>query len=88
MVNDCLPWELGMLSSAQVRRDRFAHRSAERESCTGGVVPEVSVYDIPLRVTFYVRVSSDSDNQLNSLDNQVSYYRELVDTGGYSGRAV
>ena len=25
--------------------------------------------DIPLRVTFYARVSTDSDEQLNSLDN-------------------
>ena len=36
------------------------------------------VYDIPLRVTFYARVSSESDEQLNSLDNQISYYRELI----------
>ena len=28
-----------------------------------------SIYDIPLRVTFYARVSSESDEQLNSLDN-------------------
>ena len=32
-----------------------------------------SVYDIPLRVTFYARVSSESDEQLNSLGNQISY---------------
>ena len=37
-----------------------------------------SIYDIPLRVTFYARVSSDKDEQLNSLDNQISYYRELI----------
>lgn len=37
-----------------------------------------SVYDIPLRVTFYARVSSESDEQLNSLGNQVSYYEELI----------
>ena len=37
-----------------------------------------SVYDIPLRVTFYARVSSESDGQLNSLDNQIGYYRELI----------
>ena len=33
--------------------------------------------DIPLRVTFYARVSTDSDEQLNSLDNQIGYYRDL-----------
>ena len=31
-----------------------------------------SIYDIPLRVTYYARVSSDSDEQLNSLGNQIS----------------
>lgn len=37
-----------------------------------------SIYDLPLRVTFYARVSSESDEQLNSLDNQIGYYRELI----------
>ena len=37
-----------------------------------------SIYDIPLRVTFYARVSSESDEQLNSLGNQVSYYEEYI----------
>ena len=37
-----------------------------------------AVYDVPLRVTYYARVSSESDEQLNSLGNQVSYYEELI----------
>lgn len=37
-----------------------------------------SVYDIPLRVTYYARVSSESDEQLNSLDNQISYYENFI----------
>ena len=37
-----------------------------------------SIYDIPLRVTFYARVSSESDEQLNSLGNQVSYYEQFI----------
>ena len=37
-----------------------------------------SIYDIPLRVTFYARVSSDSDEQLNSLGNQIAYYEEFI----------
>lgn len=37
-----------------------------------------SIYDIPLRVTFYARVSSESDEQLNSLGNQVSYYEDFI----------
>ena len=37
-----------------------------------------SVYDIPLRVTYYARVSSESDEQLNSLGNQIAYYEDLI----------
>lgn len=37
-----------------------------------------SVYDLPLRVTYYARVSSESDEQLNSLGNQISYYEDLI----------
>ena len=37
-----------------------------------------TIYDIPLRVTYYARVSSETDEQLNSLDNQVAYYEELI----------
>lgn len=37
-----------------------------------------TIYDLPLRVTFYARVSSESDEQLNSLGNQVSYYEDFI----------
>ena len=37
-----------------------------------------SIYDIPLRVTYYARVSSETDEQLNSLDNQISYYENFI----------
>lgn len=37
-----------------------------------------SIYDIPMRVTFYARVSSEKDEQLNSLDNQISYYTDFI----------
>ncbi len=37
-----------------------------------------SLYDIPLRVTYYARVSSESDEQLNSLGNQVQYYEDFI----------
>ena len=37
-----------------------------------------TIYDIPLRVTFYARVSSDTDEQLNSLENQISYYENFI----------
>ena len=37
-----------------------------------------SLYDIPLRVTYYARVSSESDEQRNSLENQIRYYEDLI----------
>lgn len=37
-----------------------------------------SLYDLPLRVTYYARVSSESDEQLNSLGNQIAYYENLI----------
>lgn len=37
-----------------------------------------SIYDVELRVTFYARVSTSSDEQLNSLENQVDYYNNLI----------
>ena len=37
-----------------------------------------AIYEIPLRVTYYARVSSESDEQLNSLGNQVTYYENLI----------
>lgn len=37
-----------------------------------------TIYDLPLRVTFYARVSSESDEQLNSLGNQIQHYETLI----------
>ena len=37
-----------------------------------------SLYEIPMRVTYYARVSSESDEQLNSLGNQITYYEDLI----------
>jgi len=37
-----------------------------------------SLYDLPLRVTYYARVSTDKDEQRNSLENQVQYYEEFI----------
>lgn len=36
------------------------------------------IYNLPLRVTYYCRVSTDSDVQLNSLDNQLDYYDDYI----------
>lgn len=37
-----------------------------------------SIYNIPLKVTFYARVSTDKDEQLNSLDNQILYFKNFI----------
>lgn len=36
------------------------------------------ITNIPLRVCFYARVSTDSDIQLNSLENQLNYYENYI----------
>ena len=46
--------------------------------CVRQLLKTKSIYDISLRVTYYARVSSESDEQLNSLDNQISYYEDLI----------
>ena len=37
-----------------------------------------TIYDLPMRVTYYARVSSEKDEQLNSLGNQISYYEDFI----------
>ena len=37
-----------------------------------------SIYDLPLRVTYYARVSTDKDEQRHSLTAQVRYYTEYI----------
>lgn len=36
------------------------------------------IYNLPLRVTYYARVSTESDVQLNSLENQLDYYERYI----------
>lgn len=36
------------------------------------------INDLPLRVSYYARVSTDSDTQLNSLNNQLNYYEKFI----------
>lgn len=59
-----------------------------------------TIYDMNLKVGFYARVSTDKDDQLNSLENQQNYFNEMIaenknwqSVGGYidegiSGTAV
>jgi len=37
-----------------------------------------TIYDLPLRVTYYARVSTDKYEQVNSLQNQVDYFRDMI----------
>ena len=37
-----------------------------------------SIYDIPLRVTYYARVSTDKYEQANSLKNQIDYFADMI----------
>lgn len=37
-----------------------------------------TIYDMPLRVVYYARVSTDKDDQLNSLENQKNYFEEMI----------
>ena len=37
-----------------------------------------SIYDLPLRVTYYARVSTEKEQQKNSLENQDTYYRNKI----------
>ena len=47
---------------------------AIRQSLSAGK----TIYDLPLRVTFYARVSTDKDAQLHSLAAQINYYRDFI----------
>ena len=38
----------------------------------------INFINLPLRVTFYARVSTDFNVQLNSLDNQITYYTDFI----------
>lgn len=37
-----------------------------------------SIYDLPLRVTYYARVSTEKLEQQGSLEHQIQYYTELI----------
>ena len=42
-----------------------------------------TIYDLPLRVTYYARVSTEKIEQLNSLENQVSYYEDKIKSNSF-----
>ena len=38
-----------------------------------------TIYDMNLKVADYGRVSTDKDDQINSLENQVNYFNDMID---------
>lgn len=38
----------------------------------------VSIYDLNLRVGYYARVSTDKEDQINSLENQSNYFKDMI----------
>ncbi len=54
-----------------------------------------TIYDLPLRVVYYGRVSTKKDEQKNSLENQDSHYKDIIlnnpnwtFVGGYTDRGI
>lgn len=37
-----------------------------------------TIFDMPLKVTFYARVSTHKDEQLNSQENQIQTFTEMI----------
>lgn len=46
--------------------------------CAGGNAEGKSRYELPLRVTCCARVSAEKGKKINSLENQIQYYKELI----------
>ena len=79
---------LGRVNNLDIKRTREELRNGK------------TIYDMKLRVVYYARVSTDKDDQLNSLENQQNYFEEMINEnknwvfcGGYvdegiSGTAV
>ena len=42
-----------------------------------------TIFDLDINVTFYARVSTLSDEQENSIENQISYFTEMIKSNAY-----
>ena len=54
-----------------------------------------SIYDMSINVSYYARVSTDKDDQINSLENQKNYFEEMINEnknwifcGGYIDEGI
>ena len=52
----------------------------EYDKIKKSIINGEKIYNLKLRVTYYCRVSTDSDVQLNSLDNQIDYYTNFINS--------
>lgn len=37
-----------------------------------------TIFDLPLKVVYYARVSTEKEEQINSLENQVSFFEDYI----------
>ena len=37
-----------------------------------------TIFDLPLKVSYYARVSTEKEEQINSLENQVAFFEEYI----------
>lgn len=37
-----------------------------------------TIFDLPLKVSFYARVSTEKDEQINSLKNQIKFFENYI----------
>ena len=37
-----------------------------------------TIFDLPLKVAYYARVSTEKEEQLNSLENQVAFFEDYI----------
>ena len=37
-----------------------------------------TIFDLPLKVTYYARVSTEKEEQINSLENQIAFFEDYI----------
>ena len=37
-----------------------------------------TIFDLPLKVSYYARVSTEKEEQINSLENQVAFFEDYI----------
>lgn len=37
-----------------------------------------TIFDLPLKVCYYARVSTDKEEQISSLENQISFFEDYI----------